>query len=286
MSFGFRTLHPFVLLFYYICTVTGILLYQHPFFLLFACIILILLNVVLDKGKMLKSWGKFLIILPIVFMIVAPLFNRRGNHILFYISQNPVTLESIIQGLMNGLTIIAIMLVFLTFNVVITADKFLFLFSKWFPQWALLAMLSLRFVPLFQRRLHEIMTVQKARGYSITEGPIKQRVRNSLLLLQILLTWSLEDGIETADSMAARGYGVQERTKYTPYKLTVTDLILIVLLLILTAIVIFGWWLGDGVLTLLPILEPVLLYGREWLFFTFYICLIGFPLFVEGKEVM
>src|SRR5690606_25388652 len=117
---------------------------------------LILLNVVLDKGKMLKSWGKFLIILPIVFMILAPLFNRRGNHILFYISQNPVTLESIIQGLMNGLTIIAIMLVFLTFNVVITADKFLFLFSIWFPQWALLAMLSLRFVPLFQRRLHEI----------------------------------------------------------------------------------------------------------------------------------
>ena len=240
----------------------------------------------LDRGKKLKIWSTMLILFPIIFMFITPLFNRRGNQILFYFADNPVTLEAVIQGLMNGLTIIAIMLLFITFNQVITANKFLFLFSKWFPQWALLAMLSLRFVPLFQRRMNEIIAVQKSRGYSLTEGPLRQRVKNGLFLLQILLTWSLEDGIQTADSMAARGYGVQKRSQYTPYKITITDMALILILIIFTCIGLFGWWLGDGVLSLHPVFEPVILYGREWLFFFLYISLIGFPLVIEGKEVV
>lgn len=233
-----------------------------------------------------KSWSHFLVLIPALFIIFTPLFNHRGNHILFYVFNNPITLEAIIQGVINGLSLLAIITVFITFNLVITPDKFLFLFSKWFPQWALLIILSIRFVPLLRRRMGEIISIQRTRGYSVSEGKLKQKLQNGILLLQTLLTWSLEDGIQTADSMAARGYGLQKRSKYMPYKMTKIDYGYSVIFLILFGIGIFGWWLGDGVLSLLPYLEPIILYGREWLFFAFYIIMIGFPIIIELKETL
>lgn len=286
MDNGFRSLHPFVIFLYYVLAIAMIMLYQHPFFLTFACLLLVIFNFVLDQGKMLKKWVSMMIVLSLLFLILTPLTNHRGSHILFYLFNSAITLEALVQGLLNALTLIVILTLTITFNYCMTSDKFLFLFSKWMPKWSLLVMLSVRFVPLLNRRLMEITTVQKGKGLSVASGPLKQRVKHGLLLVQVLLTWSLEDGIQTADSMSARAYGLQKRTKYTPYKLHMNDGFMILILAGLTGTGIFGWWLGDGVLTLTPFLEPTILYGREWVFFTIYVLIIGFPLIVEGKEAI
>ncbi|WP_062351267.1 energy-coupling factor transporter transmembrane component T [Bacillus kwashiorkori] len=277
--------HPFVYLLYFIFVLTVIMLYQHPFFLLFSSISLVLLNIVIDQGKQLKKWLPMIIFITSLFFILTPLINHRGNYILFYL-KNPITLEAIIQGVILSLTLFSIMVLFVAFNMIITADKFLFLFSKWFPKWALLIMLSMRFVPLLKRRLQEIIAVQKSRGLFLRDIPVKRRLKNGLLFLQILLTWSLEDGIQTADSMSARGYGIQKRSKYTPYQFYFTDLFTIIILTLFVIIAVFGWWLGDGVLSILPILEPILLEGREWFYFAIFLLLISFPLISEGGETL
>ncbi|MCU9613393.1 energy-coupling factor transporter transmembrane protein EcfT [Caldibacillus lycopersici] len=284
MKRGFRSLHPLVCLIYFIAAFTTLMLYQHPFFLVFTIILLLCFHWALDRWRLLRGWGKMFMILPILFFIITPLINHRGNHLLFYLFNNPITLEAIMQGWIHSLSLLAMLLLFMSFNLVITADKFLFLFSRGFPQWSLLIMLSMRFIPLLRRRLNEIITVQKSRGLSTHDGRFRQRIKNGLLLLQILLTWSLEEGIQTADSMAARGYGLQKRSRYIPYKMKLIDGISIIFLLILTILCLFGWWLGDGVLALTPILEPIFLYGREWTFFFLYIVLIGYPLIMEIRE--
>ncbi|WP_226376937.1 energy-coupling factor transporter transmembrane component T [Oceanobacillus halotolerans] len=283
---GFRSFHPFVLLVYYVFVITSLMLYQHPFFLLTAVFLLIGFNYLLDKGEQLKKWGWMIVIMCTFILILTPLFNRRGNHIEFYLFNNPIMLEAMIQGVVIALTLIGIIMIFVTFNMVITADKFLFLFSKWLPKWALLTMLAMRFVPLLKRRLQDIEQVQQSKGMSIKHGSIRQRARNGMLLMQILLTFSLEEAIQTADSMAARGYGLQKRSKYQAYAMQKRDTFALSFISVATVIIIFGWWLGDGVLMLLPILEPLWLYGREWFYFTIWLLLIGFPIWAEGKEVM
>jgi len=286
MNRGFRSFHPFICFVYYVFAITTIMLYQHPLFLFIAVLISIGLNIAFDMGRTLKKWFPSLFIISILFLIITPLFNHRGNQILFYFSNNPITLESIIQGVMNSLSLFAIISLFITFNLVITAEKFLFLFSKWLPQWALLTMLSMRFVPLLKRRLHEIATVQKSKGRSVSEGSLKTRISHGLLYVQILLTHSLEDGIQTADSMAARGYGIQKRTKYHPFRMASVDWTVLVFFLVVNTFIIFGWWLGDGVLSLLPILESIFLEGREWVFLVLFIIFLSFPLVVEAKEAL
>ncbi|KYD16678.1 MAG: energy-coupling factor transporter transmembrane protein EcfT [Caldibacillus debilis] len=284
MADGFRSLHPFAALLYYVFAFTAIMICQHPFFLFFSGLILTAVNLVLDRGRTLKGWGALFALFTLSLLILTPLFNHRGSVILFYVFQNPVTLEAVLQGAMNGLTLFSLLALFSTFHLVIDGRKFLFLFSKWLPKWALLAMLAVRFVPLFKRRLDEIGMVQRGRGMGIAAGPLRQRMKHGMLLTQILLTWSLEDGIQTADSMLARGYGLGKRSKYTPYSFRPGDFAAIVFLLALSAATVAGWYLGDGLLTLFPGLEPVLLYGREWVFFSFFALLIGFPLIAEGKE--
>lgn len=67
----------------------------------------------------------------------------------------------------------------------------------------------MRFVPLFIRRLTTITAIQKTRGIQMETGKIKTRAYNGMRLVQILLVCSLEEALQTADSMEARGYGVK-----------------------------------------------------------------------------
>jgi energy-coupling factor transport system permease protein len=286
MTRGVNSFHPFVSLIYYVGATALVMLYKHPVFLLVGAILLILFNFQLDKGKTLKSWMIMLTFLAVFFLIINPLVNHRGTHILFYLYNNPIMLEAIIQGVISALSIFTIMILFTSYNLVITADKFLFLFSRWLPQWALLAMLSMRFVPLLRRRLREIETVQKGKGLSLSEGKLRTRAKNGILLVQILLTWSLEEAIQTADSMAARGYGLKKRSKYTPYKMVLRDWVAIIYLLIVAAIAVVGWWLGDGVLSVYPVLETMYIQGREWFYLSLFMVFIGSPLIIEAREVV
>jgi energy-coupling factor transport system permease protein len=283
---GFRSFHPIILILYYIFAIVGIMLYQHPIFLGAAVFAILFINFMLDGGKELIKWRWMILLMGFLTLVLTPLFNRRGNHILFYLFDNQVMLEAVWQGVMISLTLVCILTLFLTFNLVITPDKFVFLFSKILPQWALLIMMSMRFVPLLRKRLIEIGDVQRVKGLSVKNGSLKSRARNGMLLLQILLTWSLEESIQTADSMTARGYGLGRRTTYQPFVMKKRDWIALVFLLIGGSLVFFGWWLGDGVLTLLPILEPVWLYNREWTYLLIWLIFIGFPIWTEGKEIV
>ncbi|MBB2482760.1 energy-coupling factor transporter transmembrane protein EcfT [Bacillus sp. APMAM] len=286
MNRGFRSFHPIVCFLYYVGAAALVMLNKHPVFLFMGTMILIFYNIALDRGMTLKKWWKMVWILSVFFLILTPLTNHRGSHILFYLRENPVTLEAIIQGIILALSLFCLMVLFTSYNLVITADKFLYLFSKWLPQWALLTMISLRFVPLLRRRLAEIETVQRSKGHSIKTGTIKKRSKNGIQLVQILLTWSLEEALQTADSMAARGYGLRKRSRYIPFQMKRKDWFALIYMLAIGSVSIFGWWLGDGVLSISPVLEPIYLEGREWFYLVIFILFIGFPLGIEEREAL
>ncbi len=283
---GFRSFHPFILLLYYIFAIIGIMIYQHPMFLTVAALAILCINLMLDGGQELRKWRTMIVLMGFLSLILTPFFNQRGNHLLFYFFEKQVFLEAVWQGVMIALTLVCILTIFITFNLVITPDKFIFLFSKILPQWALLIMLTMRFVPLLRKRLIEIGDIQSVKGLSVKSGSLRSRAENGMLLLQTLLTWSLEESIQTADSMTARGYGQGKRSKYQPFSMKKRDWTALGLLMLGGSFVLFGWWLGDGVLTLIPILEPVWLQGREWLYFLTFLMYIGFPIWTEGKEIV
>ncbi|UJF15705.1 energy-coupling factor transporter transmembrane protein EcfT [Jeotgalibaca sp. MA1X17-3] len=283
---GIRSTHPFVLLIYFVGTVTGIMLYQHPIFLMISFLLIILFNMMLDKGRELKKWTTLMITMGLFTFVLTPLFNQRGNHILFYLFNKQIMLEAIIQGAMIALTLVGILALFVTFNILFTTDKFLFVFSKFSQQWTLLIMLAMRFVPLLRRKINDMQDMQSVKGLSIKEGNIRQRAKNGMQLLQMLLSGSLEDSIQAADSMTARGYGTGRRSHYHAFQMQRRDYLALLFLLTSGVMLFYGWRTQIGVLELLPQLEPFWQGGFQNILMVIWVLFIGFPIVMEGREVI
>lgn len=284
MANGFRSYHPYVIFFYYLCVGFLAMYFKHPLFLIIALILLILVNITHDKGKALRKWAPVLIFLSTFFILLNPFLVSRGTNILFYFRGKQVTLEATVYGVVMSLALVIVLIMFVSFNLILNGNKFLYIFSKVLPRTAFLIMLSIRFVPLLKSRLDEINAVQRIRGMTITAGNIRNRVKNGMVMIQILLTWSLEEAIETADSMKSRGYGSGKKSSYIPYRMEKRDWGWLITLLLLFLICIAGGSLGYGKIHIYPELGTLHLYLFDWILLIGMSILFSFPLIVEGRE--
>src|SRR5690625_1703174 len=284
MENGFRGYHPYVVFFYYLCTGFLIMYFKHPLFLLIALILLIFINISHDRGQALKKWTIPLVVMSLFFIMLKPFLVSRGTNILFYFRGKQVTLEALTYGVVMALTIVIILMMFISFNIVLNGNKFLFVFSRILPKTAFLIMLTIRFIPLLKERYDEIETVQQVKGKSLKAGSLINRMKSGMNFMQILLAWSLEEAIQTADAMKARGYGTGKKSSYIPYKIQGRDWASLILLTLLFAICLFGGSLGYGKIVIYPELGTLQLYLLDWITFISMILLLAFPIIIEGRE--
>ena len=164
--------------------------------------------------------------LPTVLLtaFINPAFNHEGTTILLYFSNgNPLTLESILYGISAGFMLVTLLLWFSSFNRIMTSDKFIYLFGKVIPALSLVLSMSLRFVPKFKSQMATVTEAQRSIGREVSNGSLFSRTKTALLILSIMITWSLENAIETADSMKSRGYGLKGRTAFSIYRFDERD---------------------------------------------------------------
>ena len=121
-----------------------------------------------------------------------------------------------------------------------TSDKFIYLFGRIIPAISLLLSMALRFVPHFAAQLKVIRNGQKCVGMDVKDGNLREKARHGLNILSILVTWSLENAIETADSMRSRGYGSKGRTAFSIYRFTGRDKFLLGWFGTLAAVCLYG----------------------------------------------
>jgi energy-coupling factor transport system permease protein len=284
MTSGFRSLHPVVALLYYVGLVLFAALLFHPVFLVTELAGVLGLLLLQGQGKLLLRGLPFYLLMAGSVAVLNPFFSHRGSHILFYFMDQPVTLEAILYGLMMMLVLLNILIIFVSYNYTVTTDKFMYLFSAVAPKSALLTLMTIRFVPLFQRRLRQITQIQRTRGIDTGKGSLRKRMKDGMTLLKVLLTWSLEEALQTADSMKARGYGVRKRSTYAIYKMDRRDLIILTLMSMCGLIALFGWLQGYGVIEIYPRIKPLNVSWQEAVVYGGFCLFMLIPLGVVGKE--
>lgn len=168
----------------------------------------ILLYGLLTDGKQAIQRVLFSSVACVLFGLINPLLSHRGMTVLFTIGETPFTLEAAIAGVCTGLSFCAAICWFSSFHLLMTSDRVIALSGGILPTFSLLFCMALRFVPLFSARAKKIVRAQAAAF---------PKARQSKLIrctgaFSILTTWALENGIDTADSMHARGYGTTRRT--------------------------------------------------------------------------
>ena len=120
-----------------------------------------------------------------------------------------------------------------------TSDKVLYLFGRVSPKLALMLSMSIRYVGLFRIRFRKIQDTQRALGL-YDDGNLIDAVRGRARVLSVLITWTLENGIITAESMESRGYGSSRRSSYAVYRIHTADIAVILLCVILDAVTVIG----------------------------------------------
>lgn len=166
------------------------------------------------------------ICLPMVLMtaFINPAFSHEGvTCLLYFPTGNPLTLESILYGFSAGFMLASVLVWFVNFNRVITSDKFVYLFGRIIPALSLVLSMTLRFIPKFKAQMKNVVEAQCCIGRDISNGSVWSRAKTASTVLSIMITWSLEDAIETADSMKSRGYGLKGRTAFSIYRFDERD---------------------------------------------------------------
>lgn len=247
MDDSFSRCHP-LLNFFYFAVVLGFTMFiQHPVFLALS------FAGATSYAVWLNGWRQtlklnFLFTIPglLIVALLNPLFNHYGVTPLLYIesSGNWVTLEALVYGLVLGCVLFIIIEWFSCYNKVMTSDKFIYLFGKIIPALSLILSMALRFVPRFLSQLKIIRSGQKCVGRDISNAGLLKKVKYGLNMVSILVTWSLENAIDTADSMKCRGYGLRGRTAFSIYRFSRRDACLGSFLLLLFAV--FTWGCARG----------------------------------------
>ncbi len=240
----FLVCHPAVNLLYFVLVLTFSMFFLHPLCLAVSLCVALVCAAQLNGGAAVRRTARWLAPTALFAALVNFAFNHEGATILVYLpSGNPLTLESIAYGFAAAAMLSAVVLWFSCWNTVMTSDKLMYLFGRVVPALSLLLSMTLRFVPRFQARLREVTAARRGMGL-YAEGTRLQKLKSAMTVFSVMVTWSLEAAVETADSMKSRGYGLPDRTAFSLYRYSRRDRRLLLWLTACGAYVALGWVLG------------------------------------------
>lgn len=280
----FAGYHPIVN-FAYFCTVIacGVLL-LHPVFIAIAFGGALCYALYLRGKKLRKTLGAFLFPIMMSTVIINALVNHRGTTFLFYVGRNPITLESVIYGAITAFMLATIILWFTCYTDVMTGDKFMYLFGRAAPASTLIFSMVLRFVPGFTAQAKIISDGQKSIGRDVSNGTFKQKIGHGMQIMSIMTTWTMENAIDTADSMKSRGYGAPGRTGYSLFHWDRRDGMATASLAIIAIGIIFGAVNGRNTLTYYPTLDFHNTDVTNWVLYILYFAICFAPVLINIGE--
>lgn len=234
MTDAFSKLHPTVNFIFFAFVLVLSMFVMNPVCLALSLVCAFVNAVYLNGIKTVKLCLKFIMPMILLIILINPVFNHQGVTILTYFPwDNPLTLESIIYGIASAALLSSVVLWFSVFNSVITSDKLVYLFGRIIPSLSLVLSMSLRFVPKFSAQFKNVRNAQRCIGRDISDGSVINRINNGIRIISIMLSWSMENAIETADSMKSRGFDLKGRTAYSIYRFDRRDLIVLIIVALL-----------------------------------------------------
>ena len=278
-----QKLHPVVSLIWFAAVIGGAMFLTHPVCLALSLCCAAATAVMLNGKRVIRF--ALTVALPMFFLVVLinPLVNHRGVTVLGYLPwNNPLTLESILFGAASAVMLMCVMLWFSAFHTVMTSDKLVFLFGKALPSLGLVLAMALRFVPRFASELRSVR--QAHESLYPRESGFLPRLKGSVRVLSVMISAALENSVETADSMKARGYGLKGRTAYSRYRMTACDGVLLGAILLLTALLVTLAFCGAARFRYFPAISSISPNAGDIAFFVTYAALLIMPLIMCAEE--
>lgn len=281
----FSSYHPIINFLYFGLVLVFSMCFMHPICLGVSLVTALSYSIYLRGRKAVRFSLTFILPMTLLAALINPAFNHEGMTILTYLpSGNPLTAESITYGVAAAVMLATVILWFSCYNEVMTSDKFVYLFGRIIPALSLVLSMTLRFVPKFKVQLHVVSEAQRCVGRDVSDGKLLQRLKNTVTILSIMVTWALENAIETADSMKSRGYGLPGRTAFSIYRFDDRDKAALVWLAFCGVYIMSGWIAGGVYFRYYPTMKGVELTAFPVSFMLVYLALCLTPVILNAKE--
>lgn len=281
----FKHYHPIVTAVYYVAVIIFSAILLNPVCLIISGVCGFAYSCILGGRRTLKF--NLLCILPMfaAAALINPAFNHEGVTIIKYFPNgNPLTLESVVYGIAAAAMIASVIFQFSAFNNIMTSDKIIFLFGRIIPSFSLIVSMTLRFIPRLGRLIRETADGRKCINRGIADGGILKRAKNGIEILSAVITRSLDDSVDTADSMRGRGYGLSGRTSYSDYIFERRDAIALTLILALSAYIICGNVTGGFYFRYFPSIRQTVISAYSISLCAAYLILFALPIIIGVKE--
>ena len=276
----FATYHPAVCMLFFLAAIGFSFSTQHPVYVALSCAM---------SGAFLvylRGWRPFLrtmgTCVPLVVFVgvLNSLFNAAGATILWQWGPFCVCVEGMCYGLAVGGMLIAVLLWFACYNEVMTEDKFTYLFGRRLPTVSLMVTMISRWTPRMVSRGRSIYDSQEALigGYDQSK---RGKLRRGVRMATILAGLGMEDSIQTADSMSARGYGSAMRTSYARFRWHARERVVLGVLVVLAVVNVVLLVAYAGAFSYYPLVSSV---EPSWGYVT-YALMLGMPFWVELERL-
>ena len=250
------------------------LVFTQPVFLIVGYVCAFTYSVYLRKKKALL-FNSILIILIFAYAFYYASYNHFGITNLAYNSiGNAITLESIYAGFAKGIQLATGIMWYSCVIKIISSDKVIYLLGRISPKLSLFLSILLRFIPQIANRFRRAKEAQMAIGRD-------KGIRNVMRILSIVITWTLEKFVESAESMKSRGYTLKGRTAYSLYRFDNRDRGVVILIFTCITVIIMGIILEETKMLINPqiVMNPIT--GISYVFYGVYVFYCLLPMSLE-----
>jgi len=281
----FSSYHPVINFLYFVLVLVFAMFFMHPVSLVISLASALTYAIDLNGHKAVQFSLRYMLPMMLLAAIINPVFNHAGVTILLYLpTGNPLTLESILYGVASAVMLASVITWFSCYSAVMTSDKFVYLFGRIIPALSLILSMTLRFVPKFKTQLQVVAQAQACVGRDLDNGSLMRRIKNAVTIISIMITWSLENAIETADSMKSRGYGLKGRTAFSIYRFDDRDKLVLLWLLFCGFYILSGWAAGGFNWQYYPMIKGAAAAPFPISFQLVYLALCLTPVLLNGLE--
>lgn len=226
----FDSYHPAINFIYFTTVIACTFWFNHPVFLAisFACAFAYSVKLRGIKGLVFN-----LCLIPLIGLYAwwYSYYNHFGvTNLRVNFAGNYITLESVAAGFAVGVAAAAGIMWFSCVFTVISSDKVVYLLGRISPKLSLFFSILLRMFPRIGRRFIKLNVSRKGIGHGAAQGRIGEKILNLIKILSSLVSWTIEEFIESSVSMKNRGYSLKGRTSFSIYRFDNRDRSLVVIM--------------------------------------------------------
>ena len=244
-------IHPAIFIVYFLILIIFAFLFNNPYYVITYGILILTLIALQGSISEIKSTTK--VFLPVILFITLlnTIFTHVGDTHIYIFGSYYVTFEALVYGVIMAVTFFLVTLTFIAYITYVSYQDMLYVFSKKYPNLSMIIIMSLRFVPLIQKRSNELLELSKLKNRN-EDLKFTEKTSELIQNLGLVVSWSLEEAMQSASSMKSRGYNITKRTSYLRYDFNKIDVLLTVLILVTATISVYGLYNGVGSIMIYP----------------------------------